>query len=77
MDGWNLSLRDKEKLYETLSDLRNEGLLYRNLSQLRTDVPLPDTLDDLLYTGADRERVEAIVETVEGEALLERTIRYK
>ena len=44
---------------------------------LRTDVPLPEKLDDLVWQGANRESVVAIVETMEDPSLLERTIHYR
>ena len=44
---------------------------------LRTDVPLPESLEDLVWQGADRKKVEAVVETMEDPSLHERTVRYR
>ncbi len=56
---------------------RREALLYRNLSTLRIDVPLPDSLEDLRWAGADRGQVEAVAAGLADPGLLERTIRYR
>lgn len=74
---WDVDLRGKDGLAATLTERRNEAILYRNLSTLRTDVPLPESLPDLAWSGAGREKVEAVVEVLEHEELLERTIRYR
>lgn len=74
---WDVTVRGKDKLAATLIDRANEALLYRNLSMLRTDVPLPEKLDDLVWQGANRESVVAVVETMEDPSLLERTIHYR
>jgi 5'-3' exonuclease len=75
--SWDVEVRGKEKLADTLIDRGNEALLYRNLSMLRTDVPLPERLEDLVWQGADRKKVEAVVETMEDPSLHERTVRYR
>ena len=77
VECWDVTVRGKDNLAATLIDRANEALLYRNLSMLRTDVPLPEKLDDLVWQGANRESVVAVVETMEDPSLLERTIHYR
>jgi len=74
---WDVTIRGAGKLSAVLEERRNEALLYRNLSILRTDVPLPESLDDLSWKGAHRDQVEAIIEVLGDASLLERTIRYR
>ena len=76
-EEWDVEVRSKTKLSATLEARRNEAILYRNLSILRTDVPLPDTLDDLEWRGADRDAVGEVAESMSSPDLLERTIRYR
>ena len=76
-DEWDTEIRGSQKLGETLNDRRNEAILYRNLSILRTDVPIPDKLDDLAWRGADRKAVEEVVASMSSPDLLDRTIRYR
>lgn len=75
-DAWDVSVRGKDKLASVLAERRNEALLYRNLSTLKTDVPLPEPLSDLAWSGADRSAVEEIAARLEAPTLLERTIHY-
>jgi 5'-3' exonuclease len=76
-DAWDVSLRGKQGLASMLRERRREALLYRNLSTLRVDVPLPDTLEDLRWRGADRAKVEAVARSLDDPNLLERTLRYR
>lgn len=74
---WDVDVRGAAKLAAMLQQRRQEAVLYRNLSVRGGDVPLPDCLDDLLWTGAIRESVEAMAETLDDPSLLERTIRFR
>ena len=67
---------ERQKLAKTLDERKNEAILYRNLSTLRTDVPIPDKLEDLEWRGASRDRVTSVVSAMDSPDLLERTIRY-
>jgi 5'-3' exonuclease len=49
---WGLIVRGAATLATSLRDHRDEAYLYRRLATLRTDVPLPETLDDLRWQGA-------------------------
>jgi len=75
-EAWEVDVRGKAKLAETLNERKNEALLYRNLSTLRTDVPLPEQLEDIKWRGAHRDRVASVARLMNSPELLERTIRY-
>jgi 5'-3' exonuclease len=57
---WDVpGIRNPVGLAATLRDRMAEALLYRDLARLRTvedGVPIPETLDDLEWRGADRAR---------------------
>jgi len=50
---WGLSASRAARLAESLEQHRAEALLFRTLATLREDVPLPETLADLQWQGAD------------------------
>ncbi|HEY7724351.1 MAG TPA: 5'-3' exonuclease H3TH domain-containing protein [Anaeromyxobacteraceae bacterium] len=57
--AWPASIRGAAQLAATLAARREDALLYRRLATLATDVPLPETLDDLRWPGIPRARFEA------------------
>lgn len=69
---WDVSVRGARRLQSTLADLRNEALLYRDLIDLATDVPLRESVDDLEWRGAHRERFEAVATRVGAEDVIDR-----
>ncbi|MDF1564888.1 MAG: 5'-3' exonuclease H3TH domain-containing protein [Deltaproteobacteria bacterium] len=62
--AWPEGLRGAPRLAGVLARQREEALLYRRLATLATDVPLRETLDDLRWRGAPRQRWEAYCESV-------------
>ena len=58
--GAKLRVRGGAKLAATLSERREDALLYRTLATLRRDVELTESVDGLLWRGADRAALEAI-----------------
>lgn len=54
-DGWDVKVRGAAVLAERLAAERDDALLYKQLATLVTDVPLPQDLDDLRWTGAPRD----------------------
>jgi 5'-3' exonuclease len=56
---WKTRPRAIEKMSAALNAGRADALLYRRLATLRTDVPLPQTLDQLAWKGAPRAQFEA------------------
>ncbi len=55
---WEVRPRGAERLAQTLAAHRPEALLYRKLATLITDVPLPESLDDLRFRGVPRGEFE-------------------
>jgi 5'-3' exonuclease len=49
--AWDVTVRGAARLAETLASRRDEALLYRTLATLRTDVPLPESLEDIRWRG--------------------------
>jgi 5'-3' exonuclease len=58
--SWAVDVRGAAALGQSLRAGREDALLYRRLARLRTDVPLPETLDDLRWRGADRAALAAL-----------------
>ena len=48
---WDQSIRSSKKLSATLNELWADAILFRNLATLRLDVPVFQSLDDLLWRG--------------------------
>ena len=63
---WPKEIRGAAKLAATLVSLREEAALYRELAVLVTDVPMTESLDDLRWRGADREKFQRISARVGG-----------
>jgi 5'-3' exonuclease len=74
---WTVTVRGAERLAASLRERRKEAILYRNLAVLRDDVPLPHTLEDLEWRGADRAVLEAFAQRIGAETLLERIPRWR
>jgi len=57
---WDVKVRGAKGLAEQLDAHRDEAELYVQLATLKTDVPLPESVDDLAWRGADRAAFEAM-----------------
>lgn len=68
---WRVKPRGAEALAQELHSRLDEALLYRKLATLRIDVPLPETLGDLQYRGADRSALHAVCEELADFSALE------
>ena len=64
--AWPRDIRGAAKLAATLVSMREEAALYRELAVLVTDVPMTESLDDLRWRGADREKFQRISARVGG-----------
>jgi 5'-3' exonuclease len=73
---WDVAVRGAARLAATLRERRLEALLCRDLSELRTDLPLPHTLDDLAWHGADRERVLQLCDVIGDDSVVDRIGRW-
>jgi 5'-3' exonuclease len=70
--AWDLSLRGAATLAASLRDHRAHAFLFRELATLTTDVPLPETLDDLRWKGAHRADFTSMVERLGAPGLVDR-----
>lgn len=75
--AWDVSVRNADALAATLRTGRAEALLYRELATLRTDVPLPEELDDLTWRGVPREPFSRLVSELRAPHLLGRVPRWQ
>ena len=71
-DDWGLEVRGARALAENLAARRDDAALYRQLATLRTDVPIPESVEDLRFTGPDRSALESLCEELGETALLDR-----
>jgi 5'-3' exonuclease len=73
---WQVAIRGSRALAEELKRHFTAALLYRDLATLRFDVPLLETLEDLRYRGADREKLQAVCEELADFSLLD-TVSFR
>jgi 5'-3' exonuclease len=69
---WDLSLRGAATLAASLREHRDLAFLFRELATLVTDVPLPETLDDLRWRGAHRAAFAQMCERLGAPGLADR-----
>jgi len=74
---WGIALRGAAALAQSLNGLREEALLYKKLATLRTDVPLTESLSDLEWKGARREKLEALCAEIGDDELVSRVTRFR
>lgn len=74
---WGMEIRRAARLAESLRGYREELLLYRRLAMLRDDVPLRETLEDLEWRGAHRQRLASLCGEWNERELLERIPRWR
>ena len=55
---WPPGVRGAGALASSLAEHRDEAALYKELATLRTDVPLPEALEDLEWRGVPRRRFQ-------------------
>jgi 5'-3' exonuclease len=75
--AWDLAVRGRDRLAESLRERREDAALYRRLATLRTDVPLAESLADLEWRGARRRELEALCREIGAEDLLSRVSRWR
>lgn len=73
---WDVDVRGAKKLAAWLAANREAATLFRTLATLKTDVPLAETLDDLRWRGAPRERWRRWCESVGLASLADRPKRW-
>jgi 5'-3' exonuclease len=70
---WHPSIRKARSLSESLFGAWNDALLFRTLATLRLDVPVFDTIDDLLWQGP-RKNFEEQCQRMKASDLLRRVM---
>jgi 5'-3' exonuclease len=54
LENWEVTVRGARRLHESFMTHQEEAFLYRRLTRLRDDVPLTDTLDELMWRGPQK-----------------------
>jgi len=54
---WQVKVRGAAGLAKSLREHQDEVVLYRRLTTLRLDVPIEETLDEMAWKGADRQKL--------------------
>lgn len=67
---WRVNVRGAMRLAATLKEQRTEVALYKELATLVEDVPLPQTLEDLRWRGAEQERFQSLATRLGGVPML-------
>lgn len=71
---WAVKVRGADALSENLQREMDNARLYRTLATLRLDVPLVETLDDLMYRGVDAPALQLLCARLGEPSLAERLI---
>jgi len=74
---WPATVRGAERLARTLAGSRELAVLYRLLTRLVTDVPLPETLDDLRWRGVPDKPFDDWCAQLNISGLRERALRVR
>ena len=74
---WRVNVRGAASLAASLRDHRDEAFLYRRLATLRFDVPLDQQLDDLRWSGANREALTTLCAELNDDGFLQRVPRWR
>jgi 5'-3' exonuclease len=71
-ERWEIGVRGAAALAKNLNEHRADAMLYRELATLRTDAPIEESLDDLRWTGPDRDALASLCEELGETRLLDR-----
>ncbi len=75
---WGVTgVRNVARLGAALRDRRAEALLCRDLSELRTDLPLRQSVADLEWRGAHRDRIEALCAVLDDDSAAARIAHWR
>ncbi len=75
-DAWDVEVRGKASLAESLREHRDDARLFKTLATLRTDVPLAESLDDIEWRGAHRADLESLCEELGEKRLIDRVPKF-
>jgi len=74
---WKVKVRGAPALADSLFSNLQNALLYKKLATLRRDVPLLETVNDLVWQGADRKLMDAICEEIGDHSIKERISKWR
>ena len=74
---WKVTVRGAPALAESLRQHRIPVALYKTLATLREDAPIPETLEDLRWRGADRDALTAFCAQIGDEEFVGRIERWR
>lgn len=74
---WDVKVTGAPRLAATLAAQRDDALLYKKLATLVTDVPLPESLDELAFRGVPRESFDTLCTQLESKDLRTRPVRFR
>jgi len=74
---WDVKVTGAPRLAATLAAQRDDALLYKKLATLATDVPLPESLDDLAFRGVPRESFDELCTQLDSKDLRSRPVRFR
>ena len=69
-------MRGAPALAASFATHRTDAFLFRQLATLRTDVPLPESLDDLRWRGPDVPALTALARHWGDDSIVERATRF-
>ena len=75
--AWTVKVRGAATLAANLAERRDDAVLYRDLAVLRTDAPIPESLDELRWRGADRELLAALCDEIADDSFAARVTRWR
>jgi len=72
---WDVEVRGARSIAASLAESRKDALLYKQLATLRLDVPLPESLDDIRWTGFLKEEFTRLCTELGFTGFAEPTVR--
>ena len=76
-EQWAVKVRGAAGLAENLRAASGQVGLYKELATLRLDVPIPQTLEEMTWRGADRELLGQLCASLEFDRFLDRVSRWR
>ena len=76
VSAWDVHVRGGATLAQSLRDNLADAVLFRELATLVTDVPLPETLEDMRWKGGHRAEFTAMAERLGAPGLVDRVPRW-
>jgi 5'-3' exonuclease len=74
---WDVKVTGAPRLAATLRAEREDAMLYKKLATLVTDVPIPESIDDLEFRGVPRASFDQLCDELASNDLRTRPIRFR